>query len=614
MKTTIKDYIIKEKIGSGGMGTVYRAEHPGLKTDVILKQLDSAEHEITERFKREATILMGLRHENIVPVFDYFIEKDNPYIVMEYVDGKPLSAVIEEKGKLDPRVAILIFSEVARGLEYAHNKGVVHRDLKPHNIIISKKGEVKIIDFGIASIEEDEDSEITKQMLTKTGSAIGTPAYMSPEQMRDMKSVTPHSDIYSMGVMLYEMLVGIRPFTAAFTTEAVSERMNENYKELALQDTALPAALNTIIKKCLKADPGKRYSGIAIPAKKLESYFRKLSPADMREIIADYIFRKDTAPAIAKMKPLYSSFIGSFRESKVRRISLYAVPAVLFVSFITSLFLFTDLSTVLFRRGSVGALEIEFNLPLRAPLRRFSWYREHRNLPDREKYPGLYRDRSEAVAKALKAYIDEEYSDILFNFQLVSWLMKRNALGQKIIGKEKIILRPKNYIRMEGGSYRIVLNEDGSLPETLVLSSGPLYRPAAPYSASLLLNGASYRSHFTLKPLSQQDTPAIASMRFITTPRNKIHFNFQFLDAATGKRISDVKVRIGWGGNFFDWEKFSREKQRMDYLWNGRSFWFRFSHPDYDVPDIMKIRVDRDQTIANVVLNVTSKQKGTQGK
>lgn len=612
MKTTIRDYIIKEKIGSGGMGTVFRAEHPGLKTDVILKQLDSTEHEISGRFKREAAILMGLRHENIVPVFDYFIEKGNPYIVMEFVDGKPLSAVIEEKGKLDPRVAILIFSEITRGLEYAHGKGVVHRDLKPHNIIISKKGEVKIIDFGIAAIEDDDDSDKTRQMLTKTGSAIGTPAYMSPEQMRDMKSVTPHSDIYSMGIILYEMLVGIRPFTAAFTTEAVSQRMNEDYRELSVQDTGLPAALDMIIKKCLKGDPAKRYSDISIPGKKAGSYYRKLSPAEIREIISGYVFRKEIAPAILKMKPLYSSFIGSFRESKTRRFVLYAAPAVLFILFTTSLFLFTDLSTILFKRSSMGAVEIEFNLPLRAPLRRFAWYREHRKLPDRLKYPGLYRDRSEEVTKALKAYIDEEYSDILFNFQLVSWLMKRNALGQKIIGKEKIILRPKNYIRMEGNSYRIELNEDGSLPDTLVLSSGTVYRPAGPYSASLLLNGASYRSHFQLPPLSRQEAPAVAALHFITTPRNKINFNFLFLDSTTGKRINDVQVRIGWGGNFFDWDTFSRQKQRMDYLWNGRSFWFRFSHPDYEVPGLMKIRVDRDQTIANVVLNVSPKQKRKQ--
>ena len=120
----------------------------------------------------------------------------------------------------------------------------------------------------------------------------------------------------------------------------------------------------------------------------------------------------------------------------------------------------------------------------------------------------------------------------------------------------------------------------------------------------ILLNGASYRTHFALNPLSKQRSPEMVEAYYKTTPRNKITFNFAFADAATGRPIDGVKVMILWGADYFDWNEFSRNKARMDYLWNGRPFWFKLTHPEYKTPRLLEVMVDRDQTIANVEMKL----------
>ena len=150
--TKVGKYTIVGKMAKGGMGSVYKAKHPTLKRFVILKQLTlRGGAGISERFKREAQLMIDFRHENIVPVYDHFKSGSSYFIAMEFVDGTSLDKLIADRSKLSPEATLLIFSEVCRGLKYAHDKGVIHRDIKPANILLSKEGEVKLVDFGIAT-------------------------------------------------------------------------------------------------------------------------------------------------------------------------------------------------------------------------------------------------------------------------------------------------------------------------------------------------------------------------------------------------------------------------------------------------------------------------------
>src|SRR4030042_3689973 len=173
----IGKYQIIGKIGTGGMGAVYKAKHPTLKRVVILKQLTlRGSTSLIERFKREARIMLDLRYDNIVQVYDHFKEGNFYYIAMEFVDGIALDRLVHNRRYLSNEAAILIFTEVCKGLKYAHDRHIIHRDIKPANILISKEGEVKITDFGIATSKEDETFG-----LTRAGTTLGTPAYMPPE-------------------------------------------------------------------------------------------------------------------------------------------------------------------------------------------------------------------------------------------------------------------------------------------------------------------------------------------------------------------------------------------------------------------------------------------------
>ncbi|HBE03830.1 MAG TPA: hypothetical protein DC049_15355, partial [Spirochaetia bacterium] len=259
----IGKYKIKEKIAQGGMGAVYKALHPTLGREVILKQLTlRGSVSFQERFRREARIMMDFRDDRIVQVYDHFKEGSSYFMVMEYIDGMTLEQLIRQKGYIENVPALLIISEVAKALQYAHERGIVHRDIKPANIMISKNGEVKLTDFGIARDIEDEDN------LTHEGMTLGTPAYMSPEQIASSKSVDYRSDIYSLGVMLYEMTSGSRPFPGNFSAEALVLIQKGRYTAPEKINPGISRPVRAIIKKAMQRRPGRRFFSCTIMAKK----------------------------------------------------------------------------------------------------------------------------------------------------------------------------------------------------------------------------------------------------------------------------------------------------------------------------------------------------------
>src|SRR5512138_1929577 len=216
----IGKYKIIGLLAKGGMGAVYKAKHPTLNRTVILKKLTvRGNPQFIERFKREAKIMMDFKHDNIVTVYDHFKEGNSYYIVLEYVDGFSLDELIKRERALPSVLAMYIFLEICEALKYAHDSGVIHRDIKPANVLISRSGQVKLVDFGIAAYEEEEERG---EALTAHGMTLGTPSYMPPEQFEDTKSVDKCADVYAMGVVLYEMVTGKKPFPGNFAPDTIN--------------------------------------------------------------------------------------------------------------------------------------------------------------------------------------------------------------------------------------------------------------------------------------------------------------------------------------------------------------------------------------------------------
>ena len=248
-------YELTHLIARGGMAQVYRAMDRQLERPVALKVLFpelSVDRTFVERFRREAQAAANLSHPNIVPVFDWGEDDGSYFIVMEYVEGRPLSAVLRDPEPMPPRQIATIGAGVAAALAFAHRHGVVHRDVKPGNVLITPDGDVKVTDFGIARAVNTEES------LTQTGAVMGTAAYFSPEQAEG-KGVDSRSDIYSLGVVLYEMSVGRPPFTGDSPVAVASKHVRDMPALPREVNPAVPAALEAVVMKAMAKNPDDRY-------------------------------------------------------------------------------------------------------------------------------------------------------------------------------------------------------------------------------------------------------------------------------------------------------------------------------------------------------------------
>lgn len=253
---SIGKYKVLAPLAQGGMGAVYTARHPTLDRTVIIKKLTlRGNADVRERFRREAQIMMDLRNDAIVDVYDHFREGSFYYIVLEYVDGVSLDQLIRNRRYLPERIAIVILREACRGLAYAHSRNVVHRDIKPANILISKEGDVKIVDFGIATIHGDNGNE---SELTREGMTLGTPSYMAPEQFQSTRSVDRRADIYSLGVVLYEMVTGKRPYPGSFTPEVIARIQRGRYQPPRKVNPKVTAFTARLIRRMLHPKVSRR--------------------------------------------------------------------------------------------------------------------------------------------------------------------------------------------------------------------------------------------------------------------------------------------------------------------------------------------------------------------
>ena len=249
-------YELSHLVARGGMADVYRAHDQLLDRPVALKVLFpelSVDRSFVERFRREAQAAANLSHPNIVPVFDWGEDGGTYFIVMEFVDGRALSSILRTAGPLHPDRAAEIAADVAGALAYAHRHGVVHRDVKPGNVLITEEGTIKVTDFGIARAVNTEES------LTQTGAVMGTATYFSPEQAEG-QGVDARSDIYSLGVVLYEMVTGRPPFLGETPVSVASKHVREHAPAPREINPGVPPDLEAIILKCLAKSPDHRYA------------------------------------------------------------------------------------------------------------------------------------------------------------------------------------------------------------------------------------------------------------------------------------------------------------------------------------------------------------------
>ncbi|KOR51151.1 Stk1 family PASTA domain-containing Ser/Thr kinase [Clostridium botulinum] len=250
-------YELLEKVGEGGMATVYKAKCHYLNRFVaikILKEQFCSDKEFVEKFKREATSVASLSDNNIVNIYDVGSENNIHYIVMEYVDAKTLKELIVEKGKIDPKETVRISKQIASALVCAHRNNIIHRDIKPHNILVTKEGIVKVTDFGIAKASNSAT-------ITNSSKVMGSAHYFSPEQAKG-SFVDSRTDIYSLGIVMYEMLVGKVPFDGESPVSvAVKHIQNEVVAPKEIDDK-IPESLNSLVLKCLEKNPVKRYQTI----------------------------------------------------------------------------------------------------------------------------------------------------------------------------------------------------------------------------------------------------------------------------------------------------------------------------------------------------------------
>lgn len=259
LNTLLKDrYRLEEEIATGGMGTVYRATDEKLGRTVAMKLLAenlAGDASFVERFRREARASAGLRHPHIANVFDAGDEDGCHFIVMELAEGRDLARVLREEGPLAPERAARIVDQICMALGHAHAAGIIHRDVKPANVIVGPGDTVKVTDFGIARAADDSK-------LTATGSILGTAHYISPEQAEG-KPMSPRSDIYSLGIVMYETLTGALPFTGDSLMAVAMRHINDEVPAPSALNTSVPPELDAIVARATSKDPDARFRDTA---------------------------------------------------------------------------------------------------------------------------------------------------------------------------------------------------------------------------------------------------------------------------------------------------------------------------------------------------------------
>ncbi len=269
-------YEILHLLGEGGMGAVYKARDRELDRPVALKLIRpelASNPSMLARFKQELLLSRQVTHKNVVRIFDLGDAEGVKFITMEFIEGRDLRSLIQEKKKFSPEAAVDVMQQVCQALEAAHAVGVIHRDLKPQNIMQEENGRVVVMDFGLARTMDGDG-------MTQTGALVGTMEYMSPEQAL-AKELDQRSDIFTAGLILYELLTGIMPFRAESALASLIKRTQERAVPISSHDGSLPGALTEVVSKCLERDPAQRYQNAGELLRALDSWQGKRAAATL---------------------------------------------------------------------------------------------------------------------------------------------------------------------------------------------------------------------------------------------------------------------------------------------------------------------------------------------
>jgi len=306
MKTvqSIGRYRVEGLLGTGAMGEVYRAYDPVIDRPVAIKIVrtelaaGTGSEQWLQRFRREARAAGRRFHPNIVAILDFGEDDGKPFLAMEYVDGRSLDAILKTSGPLDPARSVAVITQVLSALGFAHQNGIVHRDVKPSNIMVLSSGEVKVADFGIARIDASE--------FTIVGDLLGTPAYMAPEQFAGAP-VDKRTDLFAAGVILFEMLTGVKPFRGKSITEIISFMETRGPEDIRALNPAVPDSLKRVISKALAFDPTQRYDDAAEFSKAIiEAFPVRLEEVSLSEPLDTPVVDTEvgeTAPEGATWRP-----------------------------------------------------------------------------------------------------------------------------------------------------------------------------------------------------------------------------------------------------------------------------------------------------------------------
>ena len=391
---SIGKYKIIDRLGRGGMSILYKAEHPSLGTPVVLKKLTlKGDPAHRERFRREATLMMKLRHENVVGVYDHFKEGGGHYLVMEFVDGRPLSELLAREGALPCREAAWLAGRIAMALAHIHSQGIVHRDLKPSNVLLGRDGTVKLGDFGIAFTPGGD------QNITSEGTALGTPTFMAPEQLEDARQADERSDMWSFGVCLFELLTG-RKFVTGPSPAAIREALPDAVRTVTYRlPPKLPGKLRRLLRKTLRMRPDSRMrdgqaavrllgaarqSGIPpeslqvrlnvllesmepaseptpkVEVRQVENVYSETKTGGLADLRSLFIFSGIRADRRSRQEP--SQFMTLFKSRP-----LVMSLLLFFVSSLAVLLIIPGAWDAVFRRNSHGTLSLQLIFPEEAP-------------------------------------------------------------------------------------------------------------------------------------------------------------------------------------------------------------------------------------------------------
>ncbi len=531
------------------MGAVFIASHPTLDRKVIIKRLTFQDNvDFIERFRREASIMMDLRHENIVQVYDHFKQGENYHIVMEYIEGTTLEALIKEKRTLSPTAGLLVIHDVCKAIKHAHDQQVIHRDIKPANILISKEGVVKLVDFGVSAslIENDDDS------LTKAGMTIGTPSYLAPEQISNADRKDKRADIYSIGVVLYEMLTGKKPYTGGFTPEVLTKIKKGRCKPARKLNPSIGFFLSRLIKKTMHHKVKRRFQDLGILLSKIRKYIKNF---DSKQSIQDGIKEYIKGQEIGEVETAISK--SSKSSSKIYRsfLALSVLASILVVSYYFALRF--ELHKEYIYPNEYGAFQIEVKLR-----------KTDKKLSEHFVRVSLYSERDGKLKRM------SDLSDILTES------LKNETLSEtspaKLVSK-KIFLKQN--------SYRIKLSVEDE----------------------------QFQENFYLKPLTLLTEEGKNSHKVRFALRNKIEplpldVRFKVVDRASGKAIGPgVKASIRWKNVWLGWDEFTRYKQSDAQLLSGKPYKFQFKAKNYYTRNFV-VRSRPEQVNLFFIVQLTPKE------